>query len=300
MDLLPGDRLAAHLLAGQRAALATLGGARTAMAEAGATMARRWRAGGRLVYAGAGSSGLMAAADAMELPGTFGLDPVRILVLMAGGVPGDACMSGRDEDDESAARTAAAAIRPGDAVMAVSASGRTPYTVTVARTARSRGAAVVAVANAPDAPVFDFADIAIHLPTPPELVAGSTRMGAATAQKAALNAMSTVMAVDLGHVHDGMTVNLRVDNAKLHARALATVSRVADVDRCTARAKLQQAGGAVKPAVLLAAGAPDTETALELLRLNGRRLRPALAQLAQLAADPETAGTASTQPWRKT
>ena len=166
-----------------------------------------------------------------------------------------------------------------DTVIAVSASGSTPYTVAAARTARSSGARVIGIANNPVTELSALADHSIVLPTPPEVVAGSTRMGAGTAQKIALNMLSTLMAVELGHVHDGMMVNLRADNLKLRGRANGIVARVADTTEEGAASALETANGDVKTAILLAAGADSPSRARSLLAESDGHLRPALGEL---------------------
>ena len=279
LDARPPVEIAQILLDGQIAALESLHGTTDAIARGGQIMADAIRSGAQLVYAAAGSSGLMALADACELAGTFGLDPAKTHILMAGGLPRDAAMPGDTEDDTAEADAAARVIGAGDAVIVVSASGRTPYALTVARIARDRGARVIAIANNPGAPLFEGADVAICLPTPPEVIAGSTRMGAGTAQKAALNMMSTVMGVSLGHVHDGMMVNLRADNGKLRDRAARMVSEIAGIPADAARAALATSGGRVKPAVLLAAGAETVNEADTLLKAADGQLRAALAAM---------------------
>lgn len=278
LDALPGTEVLDRLLGAQEAALATVRQALPAIEAGAEAMAAAVRGGGRLVYAGAGSSALMANADGMELTGTYGIAPGRVLLLMAGGLPRDAHMPGDTEDDADAAARAAEAVRAGDTVIAVTASGRTPYPVTVARIAKAKGARVVAIANNAGAAIFDHADVAICLPTPPELVAGSTRMGAGTAQKAALNMMSTLMAIRLGAVHDGMMVGLVADNDKLRARATAMVARIAGVGEDAARASLDAAGGAVRPAVLVARGLTPA-AADKHLAASGANLRAALARI---------------------
>src|SRR5690606_26975442 len=145
--------------------------------------------------------------------------------------------------------------------------------------AKRRGAATIAIANNRGAPLLEKADAAILLETPPEVIAGSTRMGAGTAQKIALNMLSTLAAVHLGHVHNGYMVNLRADNAKLRARAAHIVMAISGCDQDRARSALDASGGEVKPAILLAAGAHDMNAAEELLDGSGRRLRPALSKL---------------------
>jgi len=279
LDLLADVEVARLLARGQQAALTSLDDAIADISRAGARMAQVVAGGGRLFYAAAGSSGLMALADAAELGGTFGIPPAQIRILMAGGIPVDARMPGDVEDDAASARNAASDITARDLVIAVSASGSTRYPTEVARIARDRGAAVICIANNRGAAIFTLANIAICLETPPEMLAGSTRMGAGTAQKAALNMMSTLMGVRLGHVYDGLMVNLIADNEKLRARAVGIVCQITNAPPARAAKAIAQAKGAVKPAVLLAAGAANIELAEAILTETNGNLRAALARI---------------------
>jgi N-acetylmuramic acid 6-phosphate etherase len=277
-DRTDAEALAA-LLDGQLAAVSAVRPAIPDLARAARAMEEAIRGGGRLVYAGAGSSALMAVADGLELPGTFGIAPEQVVLCMAGGFPVDGLLPADVEDDADLARrdAAAAGVGEGDVVIAVTASGATPYTVAFAEAARAAGARTICMASNPDAPIFAQASIAICLATPPELVAGSTRLGAGTAQKVALNLVSTLMGLRLGHVHAGMMVNLRAENAKLRARATAIVSCIAGVTEAQAAQHLEASGGEVKLAILRAAGAGDD--AVDLLERHGGRLGPALKEL---------------------
>lgn len=277
LDLLPDAAILAHLIDGHKAALEAVSPAIPQIAAAARLMAETLHGAGRLYYAGAGSSALMAVSDGLELHGTFGIATDRVVLLMAGGLPRDSRMPGDTEDDAAAALRDAAAIGAGDLVIAVAASGTTPYPIAVAKAARAKGARVIAIANVTAAPIFDRADIAICLPTPPEVLAGSTRMGAGTAQKAALNMISTLAGIRLGQVHDGRMVGLVADNAKLRARAALVVADLAGVTADQAAAALAAAGGAVKPAILIARGAGAGQAAA-LLDDNDGILRAALAQ----------------------
>jgi N-acetylmuramic acid 6-phosphate etherase len=242
------------------------------------------KSGGRLAYAAAGSSGLMALADALELPGTYGISRERIVVLFAGGAAALQDMAGAPEDDAAGAAREVqdAGLGKGDCLIAVSASGSTPYAVGALEEAARRGAKTIAIASNAGSPLLELADAPILLATPPEVIAGSTRMGAGTAQKIALNMLSTLAAIHLGHVHDGYMVNLHADNMKLQGRAARIVAAVAGCDEKAALAALEKTGGKVKPAVLIAAGAADAKAAEELLDRTGRRLRPALLKLGAL------------------
>ncbi len=276
IDTMPEAAVLAQVLAGQKAAVAAVETAMVPVAAAAEMMADAMRGQGRLIYAAAGSSALMAIADGLELGGTFGIAPDRIRLLMAGGLPVDAAMPGNTEDDVSEAEQAAKHIRRGDVVIAVTASGSTPYPCTISDLAKKAGARTIGIANNAEAPLFATSDIAIHLPTPPEVIGGSTRLGAATAQKVALNMMSTLMGIKLGHVHDGMMVNLLADNAKLRKRAAGMVAAIAGVDKAQAQACLQASGGSVKTAVLLAVGVEGAENAEAMLDSAQGNLRAAL------------------------
>jgi N-acetylmuramic acid 6-phosphate etherase len=234
----------------------------------------------RLIYAGAGSSGLMALSDCLELAGTFGIPPDRTPMLLAGGAGTLLHMTGAVEDDPALAGADLARVRPGpgDVMLCISASGSTPYTLAVATRARAAGACVVGMANVPGSALLALADIPVLLDTGPEVVAGSTRMGAATAQKIALNLVSVLLGLHLGHVHEGFMVNVVADNAKLADRAARIVSALAGVPMAASVAALDRARGAVKPAVLIAAG-QDPDAALSLLAAHAGHLGPALAGL---------------------
>ena len=280
-DMRPPQEALAILAVAQAEAAEAVQDAIPEIAAAAELAARCLAAGGRVIYAAAGSSGLMALADALELPGTYGIARDRIKVLLAGGIAGLTEMEGGPEDDADAARAevAAAGVGPGDCVIALTASGYTPYPMAAVEAARTAGAKTIGMSNNRGAPLFDRVDVAICLPTPPEVIAGSTRMGAGTAQKIALNMLSTMMAVHLGHVHDGFMVNLIADNMKLRGRAKRIVMAVSEVPEDKAAAALEQAGGAVKAAILLAAGANGLDGAQRLLAENENRLRPALKAL---------------------
>ncbi len=252
-----------------------------AIAAAAAIVAERLGAGGRLFYAAAGSSALMALADALELPGTYGIAIDCVVVLIAGGREALVDLAGGPEDagEDAIAELARHELDANDCLIVVSASGTTPYAVAALGEARRRGARTVGIANNAGTPLVTDADVGIVLATPPEMVAGSTRMGAGTAQKIALNMLSTLTAIHLGHVHDGYMVNLRADNMKLRGRAARIVAAIAGCGTDAAAGWLERAGGSVKIAVLLAAGARDADAAERLLADAGQKLRPALAGL---------------------
>ena len=186
----------------------------------------------------------MALADALELLGTFGIPPDRTPVLLAGGAAALIEMTGAVEDiaTDATRDVADAGLGAGDVVICVSASGTTPYTLAAAEAARAAGATVVGIANVAGSALLQAADLPVLLDTGPELVAGSTRMGAATAQKIALNMLSTLTGLRLGHVHDGYMVNVVADNAKLRRRAARIVAAV--VRGWRGRGRRRDRGGA--------------------------------------------------------
>ncbi|MGV8855038.1 MAG: N-acetylmuramic acid 6-phosphate etherase [Devosia sp.] len=281
-DTLPAQEALLILATAQAEAATAAQGAVAEIATAAEIAAQCLGAGGRLIYVAAGSSGLMALADAAELPGTFGIARDRIVVLLAGGTDTLPYMEGGPEDDGDAGQRelAAAGVGPGDCVVALTASGYTPYPLAAAVAAGAAGARTIGIANNAGAPLFAEVEVGICLKTPPEVIAGSTRMGAGTAQKIALNMLSTLVAVHLGHIHDGFMVNLIADNAKLRARARGIVMSVTGLDEAQAAHWLGQADGSVKLAIVLAAGARDVAQARALLASHGERLRPVLLALA--------------------
>jgi len=270
------------LAAGQQAAAKVVDAAIEPISMAARIAADCLSTGGRLAYAGAGSSGLMAMADALELPGTYGIPLNKVVVLLAGGAASLADLAGGYEDDMDLARrdVRAAGIGAGDCLIAVSASGSTPYALAALDEARKNGAHVIAMANNPGAVLFQDAEICILLQTPPEVVSGSTRMGAGTAQKIAFNMFSTLVGIHLGHVHDGHMVNLKADNAKLRGRAIRIVSDIAEIGDAEAGRYLTLSSGSVKIAILLAAGASDVAAAQAALTEAGQSLRRALSLIA--------------------
>lgn len=278
LDGLPSEMILAMIEDAQLKAAEAVRAAIPAISRAGELAAERLTRGGRLIYAGAGSSGLMALADGLELPGTFGLALADVKILLAGGAASLSDLAGGYEDDEALALRDLEPVNltEDDCVVCVTASGSTPYTLAIARAARERRAAVIGMANNRDAALHALSDVAILLETPAEVVAGSTRMGAGTAQKIALNMLSTLMAIRLGHVHDGYMINLKADNIKLLGRACRIVSEISGVDPDKAARYLTLAGGSVKIATLLASGAKSAEGAERLLASCNQNFRRAL------------------------
>lgn len=278
IDVRPSYDAAALLLDGQSAAIDAVRLAIPALTNGAQRMASAIRAGHCIHYAAAGSSGLMGLADGSELRGTFGLPAEKIHIHMAGGVPVNGLMPGDTEDDKTAVAHLAGKISKGDVVIVLTASGTTPFALEVARAAQHNGAVVIGIANNPDTPLLAIADEPVCIATPPEVIAGSTRLGAGTAQKAALNLMSTLMGIALGHVYQGEMVNVIADNSKLVQRSVAIVSRIAGVSPHSAQTAIRQTDGCVKPAILVASGCTPDEASTLLAQYNGL-LGPCLASL---------------------
>lgn len=267
------------MLEGQLTAVASVRAALPALAAAADAAVPRLARGGRLVYAGAGTSGRLGMQDGVELTPTFDWPAERIVWLIAGGPQALIRAVEGAEDDRAAAvaDATAAGVGPDDVLIAVAASGTTPYTIAALEHARSKGALGVAMASNPDAPLLAAAEVPVLLDTGPELVAGSTRMKAGTAQKVALNLLSTLIMIRLGRVHDGHMVDMQATNAKLRVRARRMVVQIAGCTDEAADAALAQTGGRVKPAVVVAVKGTDAAGAAAALAAAGGSLRRALA-----------------------
>jgi N-acetylmuramic acid 6-phosphate etherase len=264
LDLLAPDDLVERLLFGQAAAMTAVRSAAAQLARAAQLVADTFLAGGRILLVGAGTSGRLAAMEAAELPGTFGIPPERIVARVAG-ASADRPAGGDDaEDDTDLGRSdvAGLGVRRTDVLIAVAASGTTPYTLAAAEAARAAGAAVVAVVNAAGTALAGLADIAIEAVTGPEVLRGSTRMAAGTAQKLALNTLTTAAMVRAGRVHDRFMIDVVPANAKLVRRVTGLLAEICAVDADTAAAALDRCGGRTRVAIVhLLTGLPPDEAA---------------------------------------
>ena len=231
---------------------------------------------GRLIYAGAGSAGALAALDALELGGTFGWPASRLAVLLAGGLDLARGLDAGAEDDAATGRSRVGAVHPGaaDVVLGVSASGSSAFTVGVVEEARRRGALTVAIASLEGSPLVAAAEHAVVVHTGAEVLAGSTRLGAGTAQKVVLNLFSTAVMTGLGLVFDNMLCNVRPENAKLRQRCVTIISRIAGVGESAAADALARHGD-IPRAVLGLAGLSPADADHALVR-SGGNLRSAL------------------------
>jgi N-acetylmuramic acid 6-phosphate etherase len=238
------------------------------------------RRGGRLVYVGAGTSGRIAIQDGAELRPTYDWPSDRIVFVMAGGMSAlvESAEGAEDNEAKGAEAIAHAKVDPNDVVIAVAASGTTPFTVGALRSAGARGALCIALANNRGAPLFELARHRILIETGTEVLAGSTRMQAGTAQKIVLNLFSTAVMVKLGRVYRGLMVSMRASNAKLLRRAEIIVSQIVGCGENDAARFVERAEGDVKIAVLLGLGWEKTDAVEALLKHEGN-LRAVIEEL---------------------
>ena len=240
----------------------------------------RLREGGRLVYAGAGTSGRLAVLDAVECVPTFSVPPTLVTALMAGGHAALTASIEGAEDDATAARAdvATADVGPTDALVGIAASGTTTYVLAAIEEARRRGAVTVVISNNAPAPILEAADHAIAAVTGPEVLAGSTRLKAGTAQKLILNMLSTATMVRLGKVYGNRMVDVAVTNKKLRARAEGIVADLVGCAPDAASELLDAADENVKVAVLMGLAEVDAPTARARLDAAAGILGDALAK----------------------
>jgi N-acetylmuramic acid 6-phosphate etherase len=266
------------ILEGQFAAIAAVHAARDVLAEAIDKSAERIARGGRLFYIGAGTSGRIATQDAAELPPTFNWPPERAISLMAGGENAfiEAVEGAEDSETEAPAALDANGLTADDVVIGIAASGRTPFTIAGLAHARANGALTIGIYNNKGGKVGSASEIDILIDTGAELLAGSTRMKAGTAQKVALNCISTGVMVKLGFVYRGLMVEMRPSNEKLRGRAADIVSALTGADTATATDTLKATDWSIKLAtVMLTKNIAQDEAGARLAGADGN-LRKAL------------------------
>jgi len=235
--------------------------------------------GGRLIYVGTGTSGRIAALDAAECPPTFSTDPEMVQFVIAGGQKALAQATEASEDSRKLGREAMAKKKPrqNDVVVGVAASGRTPFTIAAIEYARSHGARTAAVVCNPSSPLEKAAHIAIVAAVGPEVVAGSTRMKAGTAQKMILNMLTTGAMTHLGYVYGNLMVNLQLTNRKLAARGITILQKAAVLDRAAAQTFLREARDSVPVALVMAKAGVSRVQATAALRKSHGHVRRAIA-----------------------
>lgn len=268
VELMTDDQLAA--VEAVRAAVDPIAAAVDAVVE------RLASSDGRLIYVGAGTAGRLGLLDASECPPTFGTD--RVVAVIAGGSNAFSKAKEAAEDDEAGAREDLEDINvtAADVVVGIAASGRTPYTIGAVRHARALGALTVGVSSNPDAELSRHVDHPIELVSGPELLAGSTRLKAGTAQKVFLNTLSTLVMVRLGKTFGNLMVDVRASNDKLKHRARQIVQDATGCDAETAAGRLQATGGNVKAAIVSLLAEVEPDEAARRLAASGGRVRDAL------------------------
>ena len=242
-------------------------------------VAERMARGGRLVYAGAGTAGRLGVLDASECPPTFNTDPAQVVGLIAGGREAVVTSVEGAEDSRELARADLDALKPtpDDTVVGISASGRTPYALGAVEHARAHGALTIGLACNPDSPLAAAADHGIEIVVGPELLTGSTRLKAGTAQKLVLNMLSTITMIRLGKTYGNLMVDVRASNDKLRARSRRIVALATGASDDEIEAALAATDGEVKNAVLAILAGVDGPTAARLLAQCDGHLREALA-----------------------
>lgn len=244
-------------------------------------IAQRMRNGGRLVYCGAGTSGRLGVLDASECPPTFGVEPGRVIGVIAGGAEALVKAQEGAEDNRELGRKdmQAVVLSSGDVLVGIATSGRTPYVLAAMEYARSIECLTIGLSCSPDSPVARESDVAITPVPGPEVITGSTRMKAGTATKLVLNMLSTGTMIRLGKVYGNLMVDVRATNEKLKARARRIVMQSADVSLEQAESMLDQTGYDVRLAVFALLARLDPDTARTRLEQAGSRIHHALAEL---------------------
>ncbi|MCX5438075.1 N-acetylmuramic acid 6-phosphate etherase [Streptomyces sp. NBC_00569] len=247
--------------------------------------AERMARGGRLVYAGAGTAGRLGVLDASECPPTFNTDPSEVVGLIAGGPSAmiKAVEGAEDSKDLAAEDLDALGLTVDDVVVGISASGRTPYAIGAVEHARDRGALTIGLSCNADSALAAAADHGIEVVVGPELLTGSTRLKAGTAQKLVLNMLSTITMIRLGKTYGNLMVDVRASNEKLRARSRRIVALATGADDADIEAALAATDGEVKNAILVILGSVDGPTAARLLADSKGHLRAALQASATTA-----------------
>jgi N-acetylmuramic acid 6-phosphate etherase len=277
LDALPTEDVVSLLLEEDSRGLEAALRQREEIARAATWVAEALEAGGRVVFAGAGTSGRLAILEAAECPPTFGTDPEQIRAEIAGGR--EAVFEAKEGAEDVHANGAAAAedLGAGDLLIAISASSVTPFVLGALEVARAGRARTALVTCAPSDGIPDIADLVLALDTGPEILTGSTRLKAGSATKAVLNAITTAAMVRIGKVYGNLMVDLRPGSAKLRDRALRIIETAGAVSREEAELLYEATDGEVKTAIVMASCKLGVEQSRERLRAAGGRVRTALA-----------------------
>jgi N-acetylmuramic acid 6-phosphate etherase len=245
------------------------------------SIVKAFRSGGRLLYIGAGTSGRLAVLDAAECPPTFGTSPKMVQAMIAGGAGAlrHAVEGAEDSEKDGARDLARARVSKKDVVVGIAASGTTPYVLGALKLAQDRGAVTVGVTSNPRSPLARAADIAITPDTGPEIIAGSTRLKAGTAQKMVLNLLSTAAMVRMGRVYENWMVHVALTNVKLRRRGERILEEAAGVNASVAARTLLKAGNDLAAALVMLKKGVSSQIARRALAATGGNVRQALALL---------------------
>ncbi|WP_411816260.1 N-acetylmuramic acid 6-phosphate etherase [Hyphococcus sp. DH-69] len=271
IDSWPAKDAVDAMIDGQLAAVASIQPLSSKLADAATAAAARLADRGRLIYVGAGTSGRVAAQDGVELFPTYGWPNERLVYVVAGGPTAlvESAEGAEDDVDEGAGEIEKLNVGENDVVIGVAASGRTPFTIAALEVARQKGALTIGIVNNPGAPLLETADFGLVAETGSEVVAGSTRMKAGTAQKAILNILSTTIMLQLGKVYKGLMVNMVISNKKLRHRGAEIVHKLSGVSMDKADAALTEANNDIPTAVLIGFGLEKNDAAALLARHKG-------------------------------
>lgn len=241
-------------------------------------LVEQFRLGGRLFYVGAGTSGRLGTLDAVECPPTFGVSPEMVQSIMAGGEQAwKRAVEGAEDDREAGARSVhEAGVSPADVVVGIAASGRTPFVLGALAEARRMGSRTGAVTNHQGSDLGKLVDVAVEVSVGPEVLSGSTRMKAGTAQKMVLNMLTTASMIRLGKAYENLMVDMMATNAKLRDRAKRIFVEVTGSSEERADLMLQAAGGSARLAIAMEMLQCDAQTARTRLDQHGGVLRNAL------------------------
>jgi N-acetylmuramic acid 6-phosphate etherase len=278
LDLRPTHEIVRSMAELDAAVPGAVAAAAPSIAAAIDAIAARMSGGGRLVYVGAGTSGRLAAVDAAECETTFSTAPGQVVALLAGGPLALPAEQEAAEDDEDAGARTLRSLEIGsdDSVLGVSASGRTPYVLGALDAAREAGALTIALVSVAGSSLGAAADHEIAVIVGPEILAGSTRLKAGTAQKLVLNTISTVVMIRLGKTFGNLMVDVNATNGKLRARVLRVVREATGADADQVERALAESGGEAKTAIVSLLAGVDAETARTRLRASGGAVRAAL------------------------
>jgi N-acetylmuramic acid 6-phosphate etherase len=279
LDTMSSSEIARTINAEDAKVAAAVSSALPQLAKAIDIIAEALARGGRLIYVGAGTSGRIAALDAAECPPTFNTDPGRVQFVIAGGARALGSAVEADEDSRQLGQRDLARKKPTnkDVVVGITASGRTPYTLAAVEYARRRGAATIGICCNPGSPLERAAEVAIVVEVGSEVLAGSTRMKAGTAQKMVLNMLSTGAMARLGYVYGNLMINVHLKNEKLMERGISILESAAGVEREVAERALKAAGRSVPVALVMLSAGVNKAEAQRRLKQAGGNVRKAMS-----------------------